>query len=428
MRYSRFRQQMEGTTGAARTKRKQKKAKIVDPPAEMQSTFPMAPTSSTSTMGPMNSSFQINPFIKSEPGTRGNLGLQNNLQYNPQSTLETHMHGQYYFPQNFASTQFQMVSNMHSRLSPSFSPAISSSFVNPYSSENVSTGYQLSSSGMQSDLDFRDVDMQNSCPNLLSTVPWEPQASPCSGGPIIRTEEPQQNGGATAWDLLSSHQPNVMTATSVKQYHPSPTITWEPQLASQQSTHFPRYEEPQSNLAITWESLASSQRNITAANSVEQRQRNSTVSWEPRPLPREVFPIIKSEEQQESNQIIALGPAPSPSQDLPAAQVEENQLNNRDITWDTLPPTPEGTSPEEPEQQPSNAMIIWQPPPPSNQAALAVELEGLPDTNMSTEWQPVSPTHQSISVMDIDEEEHSKELLVMGERKNQDLFVKVEKC
>jgi hypothetical protein len=368
---------MEGTTGATRAKRKQKKPKIVDPPAEIQSTFTM------------DSSFQTSPFIKSELGTQGNPGLQNTMHYNPLSMMSNNMHGGYYFPQDFASTQFQMASSIQSMPPSSSSPATPSSFMNSYSSENMSTSYPYSSSVTQSDFHFRDVDMQNSCSNLLSTIPWDPQASSCREIPTIKAEESQQGIQTIPWEPLSSHQPNCMTATSVEQYQPSNAITWGPPS--------PRYE---------------------------QHQNSPTDICDSRLLPRELSPIIKSEKQQEENRIFTLvtTSAPPTPQSIPATHVRQVYQNNRDITWDTLAPPPEDASADL-EQPLSNAMVIWQPPALPCETASAVEAAKQRDINITTEPQPIPSTRQSISIGDLEEEKHSNKALVMGERTDQGPFV-----
>ncbi|KAJ5787689.1 hypothetical protein N7457_002679 [Penicillium paradoxum] len=193
MRYSRFRQQMEGTTGAARTKRKSKKEKNVEPPPHMQGTFPMGPTL-VMPMEPMDSSLQSNPFVKCEPGTQGNPNLQSVVQYSLQSMPETAMQAQYYLPQEFASTEFQLASNMPSGL-PSHTPA-TSSFMNPYQAPTMATSYPYTSSSIQSDLDMREFEIPFAAMNVEPTITWEPRSpSRQEGGPIVKIEEEQQDYG-----------------------------------------------------------------------------------------------------------------------------------------------------------------------------------------------------------------------------------------
>ncbi|KAJ5456290.1 hypothetical protein N7530_011564 [Penicillium desertorum] len=190
MRYSRFRQQMEGTTGASKPKRKSKKGKTIEPPAEMQGIFPMAPPF----MMPMestDSSLPGNPFVKCEPGTQGNANIQSFMQHSPQLMLDS-TEGQYYFPQDFASTQFQLASNIPSGI-PSPSPGTSLSFMheNPYQFPTTPTGYSYPTPGTQS-FDFRDFDQINHFSNYAPTINWEPRPPPRQESPTVKVEEQQQ--------------------------------------------------------------------------------------------------------------------------------------------------------------------------------------------------------------------------------------------
>ncbi|CAG8890598.1 unnamed protein product [Penicillium egyptiacum] len=207
MRYSRFRQQMEGTTGANKPRRKSKKGKTMDPPAEMQGIFPMAPPLIMPTMEQTDSSLPGNPFVKCEPGTQDNANLQSFMQHSPQLMMEAGTEGQYYFPQDFASTQFQLASNMPSGL-PSPSPATSSSLLpeNPYQFPTTSTSYPYSSSGClysspaypysspgtQSGFDLQEFGQMHPFTNYAPTISWEPQPSSSQESPAVKVEEEQQ--------------------------------------------------------------------------------------------------------------------------------------------------------------------------------------------------------------------------------------------
>lgn len=190
MRYSRFRQQMEGTTGAVRAKRKSKKDKNIEPPVHMQGIFPMGPPFMMP-MDPVDPSLQSNPFVKCEPGTQGDLNLPSFMQYSPQQMSETTTQGAYYFPQDFASTQFQMASCIPSGLpSPSLATG---SFMNPYQPPGISTGYPYSSSNPQAGFDFREFEMSLTDMNCGPSITWEPR--PCSQqeSGIIKVEEEYQD-------------------------------------------------------------------------------------------------------------------------------------------------------------------------------------------------------------------------------------------
>ncbi|KOS36828.1 hypothetical protein ACN38_g12396 [Penicillium nordicum] len=190
MRYSRFRQQMDGTTAANKPKRKIKKAKTMEPPPEMQGVFPMAPPLMMPTMEQTDSSFPGNPFIKCEPGTEGNPHLQSLMQYPPQFMPETSTEGQYYFPQDFASMQFQLASAIPSRI-PSPSPT-SSSFRNPYQFSTASAGYPYSSAGTQSSFDMREFDQLPYFTNYAPTISWEPRPPSRQEVSTTKVEEEQQ--------------------------------------------------------------------------------------------------------------------------------------------------------------------------------------------------------------------------------------------
>ncbi|KAI2674901.1 hypothetical protein CBS147355_6715 [Penicillium roqueforti] len=192
MRYSRFRQQMEGNTGASKPKRKSKKGKTMDPPAEMQGIFPMAPPLMMPTMASIDSSLPGNPFVKCEPGIQGNANLQSFMQQSPQLMLEASAEGQYYFPQDFASMQFQLASSIPSAI-PSPSPARSSSFMqNPYQFPTMSTGYPFSSPGTQSGFDLRDFDQMNPFTSSAPAISWEPRSPSRQEGPTMKAEEGQK--------------------------------------------------------------------------------------------------------------------------------------------------------------------------------------------------------------------------------------------
>ncbi|KAK4869024.1 hypothetical protein LT330_006633 [Penicillium expansum] len=204
MRYSRFRQQMEGTTGANKPKRKSKKAKTIEPPVEMQGIFPMAPPLVIPTMESIDSSLPGNPFIKCEPGTEGNTHLQSLIHHSPQFISETSTEGQYYFPQDFASMQFQVASSIPSGI-PSPSPT-SSSFMNPYQFPSAPTGYPYSSPSTQYGFEMREFGQLQPFSNYAPIISWEPRPpsrqevptwEPCSPshqeGPTVKVEEGQQS-------------------------------------------------------------------------------------------------------------------------------------------------------------------------------------------------------------------------------------------
>ena len=190
MRYSRFRQQMEGTTGANKPKRKSKKAKTIEPPAEMQGIFPMAPPLMMPTIESSDSSLPGNPFVKCEPGTEGNTNLQSLMHHPPHFMSETSTEGHYYFPQDFASMQFQLASSIPSGI-PSPSPT-SSSFLNPYQFPTVSAGYPYSSPSTQSGFEMPEFGQLQPFTNHFPTIGWIPCPPARQGGPIVKVEDEQQ--------------------------------------------------------------------------------------------------------------------------------------------------------------------------------------------------------------------------------------------
>ncbi|KGO77720.1 hypothetical protein PITC_009900 [Penicillium italicum] len=190
MRYSRFRQQMEGTTGANKPKRKSKKPKTIEPPVEMPGIFPMAPPLMMPTMESVDSSLPGNPFVKCEPGTEGSANLQSFMHHSPQFMSETSTEGQYYFPQDFASMQFQLASSIPSGI-PSPSPA-SSSFMNSYQFPTASTGFPYSSPSIQPSFDFSEFTQLQPFTNYAPTISWEPRPPSCQEGPTVKVEEEQQ--------------------------------------------------------------------------------------------------------------------------------------------------------------------------------------------------------------------------------------------
>lgn len=198
MRYSRFRQQMEGNTGASKPKRKSKKGKTIEPPAEMQGIFPMAPPLMMPTMESIDSSLQGNPFVKCEPGTQGNANLQSLMQHSPQLMSEASTEGQYYFPQDFASMQFQLASSLPSGI-PSPSPTASSSFMyeNPYQFPTMSTGYPYSTPSTKSGFDLREFDQLPRFSNYAPTISWEPRPPSRQESPAVKVEQETQTDERT---------------------------------------------------------------------------------------------------------------------------------------------------------------------------------------------------------------------------------------
>ncbi|KAJ5373026.1 hypothetical protein N7517_005032 [Penicillium concentricum] len=191
MRYSRFRQQMEGNSGASKPKRKAKKGKTMEPPAEMQGIFPMAPPLMMPTMESTDSSLPGDPFVKCESGTQGNTNLQSLLQNYPQLMLEASTEGQYYFPQDFASMPFRLASSIPPGIS-SPSPATSSSFMNPYQFPTASAGYPCSSPNIQSSFDLLESGQINPSTTYAPTITWEPRPPSRQEGPTVKMEEEQQ--------------------------------------------------------------------------------------------------------------------------------------------------------------------------------------------------------------------------------------------
>lgn len=216
MRYSRFRQQMEGTTGANKPKRKSKKAKTMEPPPpEMQGLFPMAPPLMMPTIESIDSSLSGNPFVKCEPGTEGNSNLQSLMQHSPQFMSETSTEGQYYFPQDFTSMQFQLASSIPSRIS---SPSQTSSFMNPYQFSTASAGYPYSSASTQSSFDLREFDQLPSFTNYAPTISWEPRPPSHQEGHTVKVEEEQQTEEGIPSTGSQEDQPAVIKVENIQDW------------------------------------------------------------------------------------------------------------------------------------------------------------------------------------------------------------------
>ncbi|KAJ6087708.1 hypothetical protein N7467_006622, partial [Penicillium canescens] len=189
MRYSRFRQQMDGTTGVTRAKRKSKKGKTVEPPPEMQAVSPMD-LSMMPKMEPMDSSLHSTPFFKSEPRIQGYPGMQEFANYPPQSMSDNSIQSCLYLPQDFASRGFQYASRM-----PSGLPLVSSgtSFMNPYQSPEISTCYPYALTTGQAVFDTQDFGMQLPLSSFGPTISWEPRPSSHEGLQIVKLEEGQSS-------------------------------------------------------------------------------------------------------------------------------------------------------------------------------------------------------------------------------------------
>lgn len=401
MRYSRFRQQMEGTA-APKVKRKPKKAKVVDPPVEMQTMFPTNPPLMPA-MGLMDPSFQSNPFIKREPGTQGSLTQGPGL-YSPQSIPDNNMQGQYYYPHDFASTQFQLATKMPSMLSSSGPPTSSS--INPYLSEAMPTSYPYSSSVIhpsQSCFEMPDIGSQMTCPNPPSDTTWDRQGSSSLGGPMIKSEE-LQSDSMMNWESLPSFQQSIATAVSEEQQHHNPIYNWGPQPISRQdsppTTSVPRDQTIPSSV---WESQTLARQRSPVIKS-EQQQPNPMVVWEPTLPPSQNVPVSQSNEQMQINENRIWAPlSPSPQHD-PVPQ--EKSQSDRVGTWVSMPPSPHDTPPAEVEvQEPSNALVLWRPLAQSQPIAPVAQADEQRITNLETTWQPGSPAQQGIPVVYIDVED-----------------------
>ncbi|KAJ6027637.1 hypothetical protein N7460_012454 [Penicillium canescens] len=196
MRYSRFRQQMDGTSGVTRAKRKSKKGKTVEPQPEKQAVSPMD-LSMMPKMEPMDSSLHSTPFFKSEPRIQGYPGMQEFANYPPQSISDNSIPSYLYLPQDFASRGFQYASRM-----PSGLPLVSSgtSSMNPYGSPDISTSYPYALTRGQAGFDTQDFGMQLPLSSFGPTISWEPRPSSHEVLQIVKLEE-GQSSKAGALDL-----------------------------------------------------------------------------------------------------------------------------------------------------------------------------------------------------------------------------------
>lgn len=370
MRYSRFRQQMEGTS-APRIKRRPKKPKVVDPPMDMQGMFPMNLPSGTSTTGSVDPSFRNNPFIKCEPGMQGN-SVQSHPPYDSHSMAENNMHGQYYVPRQFTPIQFQPGANMQPGLLSS-TPARPSPFMNPYQHEMIPSSYPYSSAGVRPGFDMRDIGVQFACSNPPPSITWGRQVSSSLGDPVIKSEELQQDTSALMWGSPPSFQQDITTASSGDQHPNSFPANLEPQ--SSFPPAFPTLasmDRDQNPPAFNWNQSAVPRQKSPIIKSEEKPQSSTTINWEP-VLPPQDPPVSQNEEHPQSSEKAtwaSISPASFPQTN---GQLRGTELRGKETTiWDSTSSSPGYISPQisftETEiQQPSNALVLWQPPNSSRQ-------------------------------------------------------------
>ncbi|KAJ5754069.1 uncharacterized protein N7511_008222 [Penicillium nucicola] len=227
MRYSRFRQQMEGVSGVPRQKKKPKKGKTVDPPVGMHTGLPANPFM-TPKMESMEPFLHSNPFFKSELTTQGNPGMQDFTNY-PQSMPGSGTQSYSYLPQNFASRGFQ-----HASTIPSGLPLANqgTSFMNPYQSPEILTSHPY---GLMSGASFSP------------TTNWAPQESSYQDLQTVKVEDDSQTEAGT---LNFGEQVNNLplqfgTQSPMANFVPLPS--WEQQPSFHDRGENAKVEEEQSN-------------------------------------------------------------------------------------------------------------------------------------------------------------------------------------
>ncbi|KAK9860644.1 hypothetical protein MYU51_005767 [Penicillium brevicompactum] len=429
MRYSRFRQQMEGTA-APRAKRKSKKAKVVDPPMETQNMFPMNQPGMVPTMMPTmpstDSSSQSNPFIKSEPGTQSS-SMPNQLHYGSQTMPEATMNRQQYYPQDYASMQFQQAISMQHGASQSNENAPDSS-MNGWPAETMPTSYPY---GMHANFGVQDLGMQAPYQRLPSSFTWGQQPSHM-GDPVIKSEEMQQNTSPMNWEPFRSVPPHVATTAPEPQH----------QSISSSSAIYPLQSVPQ---------------DVPATMRENHNQNTAALSWEPQLMSRQTSPVIKNDEQQEAHLNLFWPDALSIPQDNPVPRNEEQQTRETITNWtsmppsqqfstppnedilrsfpgDTkvpLPPSPQASSPAKSETENlDKALVLWRPtaqyPSPSPSGTPATDLSNPRATDPLAVCHTDPTTQNSILVINIDENVPPREDIAIPPMGSQSVVVELD--
>jgi hypothetical protein len=184
---------MDGTTGVPRAKRKSKKDKTVDPPAEVPTgvpiEFPMMPK-----MEPIDLSLHSNPFLKSEPRNQSYSGMQEFATYYPHSMLDSSMQSYHYLPQDFGSRDFQYAS----RMPPGEQLAtLGASFMDPYQSSELSTSHPYAMAAGPASFEMQNLGMQPPVTSFGPIISWEPWHSSHEKLQSVKVEEEQQIEGRT---------------------------------------------------------------------------------------------------------------------------------------------------------------------------------------------------------------------------------------
>ncbi|KAJ5305939.1 hypothetical protein PENANT_c015G04198 [Penicillium antarcticum] len=246
MRYSRFRQQMDGTTGVARAKRKPKKVKTVDPPTDMQMRpgFPMD-LSGMPKMEPIDTSLRSNPFFKGESRIQGYSGMQDYANYSqsmPDNSNNNIIQSYPYLPQDFASRGFQYAARMSSGL-PLVSPG--TSFMNPYQSPEIQNSYAYALTAGSTGFETQDFGMQSTMTNFGPTISWGQRPSSPHNPQAVKVEGRQQPEAGTLnfGEQLNSLPVQPETQSPMTRF--GPIVNWEQRTSSHESPPNVKVKEEQ---------------------------------------------------------------------------------------------------------------------------------------------------------------------------------------
>ncbi|CAG7928631.1 unnamed protein product [Penicillium olsonii] len=357
MRYSRFRQQMEGTL-APRAKRKPKKAKVMDPPTNLQTDLSTNPSLMVPPVPAVNSTFPGNPFIKPEPGTQSN-SAPGHMLYGSQSMQGNTMPGQQRFPLDYCSMQFQQAVTMQPGASSS-SDTVPSSSMNTYPIEAMQTNYPYLPPGMPSSFGVQDLGMQMPFPDQPSGMTWGQQAPSALGEQFIKPEEVQQGASMMEWKPMSPFLSDAIVKS----------------------------EDQQQVNSVGWESRSFFQQDAPVTMSDNRGQIHTTFQCEPS-TSLQGSTAVKPDEQQHGNLAAVWGNALPASPDVPVSCGTEQPPKEEKISWVSMPPPPcfanpssqtqaqgrvndnlglvslppQEYSPAEVEvENPSTALVLWRPP------------------------------------------------------------------
>lgn len=398
---------MEGTL-TPRAKRKPKKPKVVDPPVEMQTTFPMNPSLMAPTMNPVNSSFPGNPFIKPEPGTQNNSAL-GQMPYVSQPVPENMMQGQQYFPLDYASMQFQQAVTMQPGPSSSIDTNPSSS-INPYPIEAMPTSYPYMPSGLPSSFGGHDLGMQVPYHGRPADITWGQQGPSNIGDQVIKSEEMQLGTSIMDWVPTPPVLPDAST-TRPEDQHRIDSIDWEPQPCLQQNAPAPT---PDDQTQTQSHAHSSSELLVTRQDSpvikVDEQQQNTLASSWGNELqnPRDI-PVPRSIEQppkEEKVTWVSMPPPPPPPQFFPDPQDQIQAKSCSEKIWSLMPLLRQQEAPAELEvENPSTALVLWRPQAPSQETMPATQIGDQQVFNSTPIWRSLSPGNKAIQIINLEDDE-----------------------